>query len=168
LKEFSRKDLFKHHFMRMHCSREDLEAWKRKSATPAVLARLEEALLQAGRARRDPHPPPPARECFMEGCESLFAEPDSWVQCLEHVAKHYYATANGQEEERQCKFTPEQLQYFQQVGAIVPQSHGWTLGAQSNGERARRNKKKVTTRETRQGPQGSNGRSRGPRRVPKS
>lgn len=145
MKEFNRKDLFKQHHIRMHSTKEELEAFKRKSPSDAFEKKLQEKLQQASCGSQTPSPK--ADTCFMLGCRTKFAEVDSWERCLEHVAKHHEAVMKGKEAAKEYNFTKEQLHYFQRIGALVYRNGKWLLGAQSNGERARKNKKKIARRE---------------------
>ncbi|OAQ62092.1 zinc finger domain-containing protein [Pochonia chlamydosporia 170] len=140
-KVFNRKDLFKQHYIRMHCTKEEAEALRKRQCSTVFQKKLEELQLQAVRADQPAHPR--ADHCFMMGCQTTFAEEDSWGKCLEHVAKHQEAVMRGKEEIRDFQFTEEQLRYFQDVGALARKPDGeWVLGRQSDGERARTNKKK--------------------------
>ncbi|KAG8418016.1 hypothetical protein J3458_005462 [Metarhizium acridum] len=150
MKEFNRKDLFKQHHIRMHSTKEELEAFKRKKPSEAFEKKLQEKLQQASCGSQTPSPT--ACTCFMLGCQTKFAEADSWERCLEHVAKHHEAVMKGKEAAREYNFTPEQLRYFQRIGALVHRNGEWFLGAQSSGERARKNKKKIARRAADGGP----------------
>ncbi|TWU79126.1 hypothetical protein ED733_008792 [Metarhizium rileyi] len=164
MKEFNRKDLFKQHYIRMHSTAEEIEASKRKRSSAAFEKKIEDKLRQAI-PRESQMPPPKVRMCFMQGCQTKFGELDSWERCLEHVAKHHEAMTKGKEEARCYDFTDEQLGYFQKIGAIARRDGRWVLGAQSSGERARKNKKKIAKRKVDAGPAGSRGRSQRHRRT---
>lgn len=158
-KEFNRKDLFKQHYIRQHCTPEEKEAHKTKKPSAALLKWLEDKHTEA--CRRDYPSPPRVHECFMLGCTTTFPDNDSWEKCLEHVAKHHEAMMKGKEVASQYDFTPEQLRYFVEVKALVPTSTGgWKLGAQSDGERARQNKKKIPKRSAESEPQASTTRAK--------
>ncbi|KHN99408.1 C2H2 finger domain-containing protein [Metarhizium album ARSEF 1941] len=162
MKEFNRKDLFKQHHIRMHSTDEEADAFKRKRPSKALEKRLQEKFQQASRGVETP--PLRAHRCLLQGCDTKFPEADSWERCLEHVAKHLEAMMKGREEERHYIFTNEQMDTFQKMGAIVYDNGQWILGAQSSGERARRNKKKIARRQADGGPGGPAPKARRSRR----
>lgn len=145
-KNFNRKDLFTQHYIRMHASQKEKEAVKAKRA----LAEFDDLLRdkQAQADRGESRSPPEVPSCLFQGCDAVFSnDGTAWEKCLDHVSKHLEAMVAGKEAYRDYNFTPDQLAYFEAVGAITKDDHDcWVLGAQSNGERARENKKKIGKR----------------------
>ncbi|QPH05139.1 hypothetical protein C2857_002720 [Epichloe festucae Fl1] len=156
-KEFNRKDLFTQHYIRMHISKKDKEgAGAARGAKSKTWPELEEMLrAKQAQAERGGETAvqtcrPEVPRCLLDGCGVGFPNGDdddddeAWERCLDHVSKHLVAMATGKEVARGYDFTRDQLAYFQTLGAIAKDDHGcWVLGAQSNGERTRQNKKKL-------------------------
>lgn len=141
-KVFNRKDLFTQHYLRMHATKDEQEAAKARRPLPAFEQRLR--YKQKDAERRDHWELPTASRCLVRDCESTFLGSDSWDKCLEHVSKHLGMTDKHQEALDQHSFTAEQIQYFINVGAIERAEDGFVLGRQSDGQRARTNKRKNT------------------------
>ncbi|GAB0138975.1 hypothetical protein EsDP_00007194 [Epichloe bromicola] len=147
-KEFNRKDLFTQHYIRMHMSNKDKGApAKAKRTRPELEEMLRAKQAQAERGDiTETVPRPEVPKCLLDGCGVGFPANDdeAWEKCLDHVSKHLVAMATGKEVARGYDFTRDQLAYFQTLGAIAKDDHGcWVLGAQSNGERTRQNKRKL-------------------------
>ncbi|KAG6015752.1 hypothetical protein E4U41_004568 [Claviceps citrina] len=145
-KNFNRKDLFTQHYIRMHTSEAEKQAVKAKR----TLADFDE-MLRYKQAQADVGEttcPPEVPMCFFKGCDAGFpSDSTAWERCLDHVSKHLEAMATGKEARRDYNFTHDQLAYFEALGAITKDDHDcWVLGPQSNGERARENKKKAGKR----------------------
>ncbi|KAG5926725.1 hypothetical protein E4U53_003012 [Claviceps sorghi] len=145
-KNFNRKDLFSQHYIRMHTSQAEKEAVKMKKTTPEFDKKLEDK--QAEAERDEASSPPEVPTCLFQGCDARFAnDGTAWDKCLDHVSKHLEAMVAGKEAFRNYNFTHQQLAHFETLGAITQADHGrWVLGPQSNGERARENKKKIGKR----------------------
>ncbi|KAG6004585.1 hypothetical protein E4U21_000919 [Claviceps maximensis] len=145
-KNFNRKDLFTQHYLRTHCTQAEQGAYKMKKTSPELDKMLQEKQAQA--EKDETVSPPAAPTCLFQGCEARFTnDGTSWDKCLDHVSKHLEAMVAGNEAYRDYKFTHDQMVHFEALGAIAQGDHGrWILGAQSNGERARENKKKIGKR----------------------
>ncbi|KAG5916650.1 hypothetical protein E4U42_007565 [Claviceps africana] len=145
-KNFNRKDLFTQHYIRMHTSQAEKEAVKTKKTTPEFDKMLGDKQAQA--ERDEGASPPEVPTCLFQGCDARFAnDGTAWDKCLDHVSKHLEAMVAGKEAFRAYKFTHQQLAHFETLGAITQGDHDhWVLGPQSNGERARENKKKIGKR----------------------
>ncbi|KAG5996088.1 hypothetical protein E4U54_002665 [Claviceps lovelessii] len=145
-KNFNRKDLFTQHYIRMHTTQTEREAIKTKKTSAEFDKMLQEKQAQADRDETVSAPEAPT--CLFQGCDARFAKDGTaWEKCLDHVSKHLEAMVAGKEAYRDYKFTHDQLAHFEALGAIAQGERGqWVLGAQSNGERARENKKKIGKR----------------------
>ncbi|KAG5968307.1 hypothetical protein E4U56_000394 [Claviceps arundinis] len=145
-KSFRRKDHFTQHFIRTHVSASERKGFKAKMASPECKKMLEHK--QAAAYGDETIFPPKTPRCWIQGCEADFSgDSTAWEKCLDHVSRHMKALVAGKESFRYYVFTSDLVAYFYDIGAITKDGFDrWILGAQSNGEQSRKNKKKIKRR----------------------
>ncbi|KAG6249515.1 hypothetical protein E4U23_002103 [Claviceps purpurea] len=145
-KSFGRRDLFRQHFIRIHASAAEKKAFLAKRASPDFKKMLQRKIAAADSG--ETASPPKAPRCWIQGCEADFADDSTaWEKCLDHVGCHMEAMVAGKEPFQNYVFTSDLLVYFDEIGAITKDGLGcWILGAQSNGQRCRQNKRKIRKR----------------------
>lgn len=146
-KDFPRKDLYSSHYCRSHLSEGSKGSSNSKSLPQHIAKGIEETKAKA-EAIVDAQSPK-VIGCFIVGCKEMFSSSDRWLRCLDHVVGHLERSLGNEGMPCSIAIPSNLVDYLVGLKTLEVSGSSLVLGELSNGERARRNKKKLGKRRTR-------------------